>query len=273
MRNIRFARILATILIVFGIIINFVPMGSYYFTTYNNSLYKGTIVTGSCWNYNGTFGTFALNESKGTTFYYGIDLTVTKSTNNNYEISEKIFNLSSHVGIVISGFSGGTVTSVQKYTIECHSTGLIPSILFPNSRTITNKYFSERLCNNSYSPGTEPFVGIPYEHLTNQTNSGFLSLYIESNGNYLLNQFTGTGDPLLGSDSLLSLFSNFYPSVPKLNVTNAGFFLTLTGGNTVPSQRWVTWLEDGFYGAYPVNLAVLLAGIILSVIGLRRPRR
>lgn len=269
MKKIRISKILAIVLILFGLIINIIAGSTYYFSTYNNAQYKGEVESGSCFNYNGTYGSFVFNYTKGTTFFYGFDLKITKSPNNEYDVSEKIFNLSSYFGVGISGFSGGTVTSVQSLHFSCDSSGLIPGIFFPGTKNISNEYFSYHV-NNTYYSGPHSFIGCPYQWVTNTTSTGFNSLYLKFNTNYVLDQLISSG----GAGYNLTPFTvNFDKNMPPLNGTNQFLSISLINGNTVPPQNWDRWIDIGSTSAFPVNIAAVLSGGILAVIGFRRPRR
>ncbi|ASJ03027.1 hypothetical protein A3L09_07035 [Thermococcus profundus] len=256
----RAYKTVALLLIIFGILVNFVPAASYYFGTYSHVPHKGVITNGSSLDYYMLIGPFPDNKS-GQLFNLGLVINPTYRGNDEYEVGYDVYNLSGRKG----GLNPNLLPKFPFYASGgVHEVGEYHKAVQANDDLIEHLISPKPLpgcwLNDTFNTFPSKFYGMP---------RAFMCVGNDTRGMYVI-----FGD------------GHFVPI--NIHPTNATFLRTIVPeeyinpeskpvvaiflgwGNTVPKQDWNGWLKYGFGISFPLNVGFVIIGILMLIVASRR---
>ena len=199
---------------------------------------------------------------------YGIICNLTNTGSNQYDVHTEVYALSgSTLGVDLKALPNDPFTYTSKQLISTNETkDLSASSLFsffiPQSEVVQLPQLNYEITNNTYNAAPNKFLGYPNYYSTNLTAFSKCS-YLVFGSQKVLYAYYNFGSPT-------SLATQFYSPFANLNATNVEFTLTLGGGNAVPNQDWAGWIKYGIGIAFPFNFALMIAGVVVLIIKVRR---
>lgn len=254
------------ILLLFGILLSVIPMGTYYFSEpYQHAKYKGVLKNGSVINYYAFFAGFVNNH---TIVSLGMKISVEIIENGQYNVSYTAYKIIGDSGMDMhripqNPFYGDYIEKIGKGLVKVNSTDPFISIIFPRGNEIN-------ILNH-----TIPINGTGFHTFINKIN-GYPLVYSDSYayGFYVKfkNQYvTYDLDLSLTPSQIHKLLEGIYPKIKHWNGDSQIMAAICWGdGNTVPPQDWAGWFVYGFGSAFPINVSLIIAAIIIAIVYVRR---
>ncbi|OWP56372.1 MAG: hypothetical protein B2I17_06100 [Thermoplasmatales archaeon B_DKE] len=253
--------------ILFGIVINTIPMFSFYFGTYTHDTVHSPTASGAELNYYGIYGFEA--EPNLTGYGYGFKVSVDGLGNDQYHVAITVYNISgTHVGLNEKNlqkapFIGSTITKIYSSNVNIsYQDDPFLQFILPANTTPVSSYMTMKITGSTREYAAEAYLGYPSYLNTTTTASGSLVNYVSVDGHYTLANFEYTGD-------FYSFFSTLYPGAKAFTVPVFSTII-LGSGNVAISQNWLGWFSYGFDISYPANVALLAVGGVLGIIRFRK---
>ncbi len=252
---------LAILLIVFGILVNFIPVASYYLGTYVHVTSRGALRKGSTFEFCSGVGTFYDKKTKEP-FALGFVLNLTYDGPKDYVVTYNVYKLKGSRWKVNpntrpdSRFYGSDGVEFIEHgkKILSSNDGLVHLVF---SGLVSSS------CNlSTFHTFPNRFYGFPRVFECN--HNGTVGMYTRfQDGKVLLLQTYTSNMTLI--NSLLSLTN---VSVNETGGEVMGLFLS--GGNTIPPQDWAGWLKYGFGVSFPLNVGFVIIGMLMLIVASRR---
>jgi len=261
----RILGLIAIGLIILGVLINFVPMLSYFFKTYLPATYKGTFTEGAWLMYYGEINTYSVN-------LFAFKLNVTKLGYDSYFVNLELYKqqmeLNKAYGLSADLFKNATKIYTYSGRVNSSSYPFL-KMLFPEGNTVEVK--EQNISLNYTIPGyasktLDLFIGITPYHLVNK------SIYIQyvDYGSQKVMNYLSTDYPT-NLNLTKFLVDLIFPGYWNSSISILNIIMKLATGNAVPSQDWLDWLNFGFsFYAFPVNVILMVAGAIIAIYYYRR---
>lgn len=268
-RSIRISTLLVVVMVLTGALINFIPVTTFYFGSYITEPYQNTFSDGSSLTYYGTCGLFI--NSTGQPYSYGFKATITDKGRGQYSMETIVYKLvGTSIGFNINNlpslpFSASQILEVYNHTdVVNQDSNPFLSLLLPNGTGVKTPLFSASISSNNISHlVVRPFLGYPAYH--NLRLPAFdVVQYVHIGTQYALAN-------MKYSQNFSSIFHYIYPGVTG-NDFSRGASIIIGSGNSAPQQDWVGWIYYGFEASLPLNLVLLGAGLIISIIAFRQMR-
>ncbi|NJF25881.1 hypothetical protein [Thermococcus sp. Bubb.Bath] len=260
----------ALLLIIFGILVNFVPVGMYYFGTYSHVPYKGAIVNGSTLEYlvmvSNPFYNLTNDRRNNIHYDLGLDVNITYLGNGKYSINYTTYKLAykmekgSKVKVdpnLMPKFpfyaSGGVYRASTGHKVINASDDLIKHLISPSPPPGC-------WLNDTFNTMPNKFYGMPRTFMCvgNDTRGMYVAF---GDGHFVPVNIHPTNATFLGT------------IVPEeyINPTLKPVVTIFLGwGNTVPKQDWNGWLKHGFSISFPLNVSLVIIGILMLIVASRR---
>jgi len=253
-------------LLLFGILLNIIPMGTYYFSEpYQHAKYKGVLEDGSLINYYAFFGRFVNNNTSAS---LGMKITVEIIGDGQYNVSYTAYKLIGNEGMDMrrlpqNPFYADHMEEIGNGWVKVNSTDPFISVIFPKGNKVN-------ILNH-----TIPINGTGFHTFINKINGYPLvysdlyeyGYYIKFGNRYV----TYDLDIGLNSSQIHKLLEGIYPNIKQWNGDSEIMAAIYWGdGNTVPPQDWTGWFVYGFSGAFPINVSLIIAAIIIAIVYVRR---
>ncbi len=251
-------RKIAVLMIFFGLLINFVPVTSYYLGSYVHITYKGPIRNGSTLEYLFFMGSFHDNTTNRT-FNIGVIANITYLGENKYRLD--------YEGYKLTGQKGGAYPK------------LLPKFPFRASGKITKVYEGHKVVNASsklirFLMPQKPLPGC----LANTTFHTFPNKFygypkvfgcpapsIQGMYTFYKNRPVAINlDPLNASSVIKPIVPGSYTGPVSVVSVFLGW------GNTVPPQDWRGWVRYGLGLYFPLNVGFVIIGILMLIVASRR---
>jgi hypothetical protein len=261
-----FYRVIASVLIIFGVAVNFLPAASYYFGTYVHVPHRGSIVVGSTLDFYTFVGTF-YNNKTGQSFDVGLALNITYLGDERYGVNYTVYKLlPSGEGDGLNPkllprfpfWAAGGVFRMGSGHGAVNSKSTLIRVLMPV------KPLPEWHVNGTVHTFPNKFYGFPKVIIVRDNSTpGMYALY-------------GGGRPVAinimpNSTSFLStLFARSGMGLQDDSTVSPTVAVFLGGGNTVPTQDWAGWLKYGFGISFPLNVGFIIIGILMLIVASRR---
>ncbi len=259
--DMKWGKTLGLILMALAVIILLLPVSAYYMEHYRVSEFKGVLGPGSQLRYYGVVGQFPSGSGKSMSL--GFELNVTCLHEGEYNVSYSVYKLFGNGGVNIDRLPelplyADSIKKVKDGWYLSKGEGLIASLI---KNRIDRKILLER---GHVSPS--PAYGYPFVYFTIYGND-----YIRYNGTYVavsvsvphpctaFNSMYNI-EPLC--EKLSSLYAVNTSAVEKDLVAQMYF----GGGNSAPDQDWRGWIKYGIGYSFPVNVALVLIGLIVMII-------
>ncbi|MDV3104824.1 hypothetical protein [Thermococcus waiotapuensis] len=245
------------LMIIFGILINFVPVTSYYLGSYIHIPYKDSIRNGSTLEYLFFMGPFHENTTNST-FNIGVITNITYIGEDKYQLDYEGYKLTGKkTGAypkLLPEFpfraSGGIVKAYEGHKVVNASNELI-QFLMPQ------KPLPGCLANASIHTFPNKFYGYPEVFMCPSPSiQGMYTFY--KNRPVALNL-----NPLNASSIIEPIMPGSYTG----SVSIVSVFLGW--GNTVPPQDWTGWVRYGVGLYFPLNVGFIIIGILMLIVASR----
>ncbi len=251
-----------------GLLINVIPMMSYYFSEeYQTSNYKGEFKEGAVFDYYFLVGAF---KEKNEVFSLGMILHMYIINPNLYSVNVTTYKLmgtqvSFNIDLLPSlPFVAQIVKLINKNNVTIkYNESAMAELLFPASSKI--HLINDTISSQSHHELPRRYLGYPRYYFS-EKYSRFD--YLKYEKRFVLYGFSAP----FTFNSTKILLSLIYPQIsemaPSYNlvVINA----VLGGGNDVPPQDWNGWLKYGIAVAFPVNIVLIISGVIVAIVYSRR---
>ncbi len=257
----RWGKTLGLILMVLAVIMLFLPVSAYYIEHYRNSEFKGVLTPGSQLRYYGVVGQFP--DDSGKTVSIGLAVNVTYIQRGEYNISYSVYKLFGNGGVNIERlpklpFYAESIKKVKDGWYLSGEKGVVTSIV---RHSIGRKVIFRR---GHVSPS--PAYGYPIVYFTIYGNE-----YVQYNGTYVAVSVS-VPHPCTAFNSIYNItplcekLSTLYGVNTSAVEKDLVAQMYLGGGNSVPNQDWRGWIKYGVGYSFPVNVSLVLIGIIVMII-------
>jgi len=265
-RGIRISTYFVVIFLFFGLILNLIPVSSFYFGSYIHEPMLNPTSNNSELNFYGFYG--ASPGPNLTGYGYGFEMSIRSMGDGNYFLSETVYNVSGRtVGLNIrelpkTPFIGNSVKKIFNSSVYVnYKDSPFLQLVITNSTTPDRNYFNLVITDKTREYNAAPYLGYPY-YLNTTTNSSNLVSYVKAGNYYVLANFNWN-----------SGFSNFFQTLDpgaRPMVKGASATILIGSGNVKIEQNWAGWISYGFYTTFPVNIGLLTVGGFMSIIRFRR---
>ncbi len=262
------------VLAVIGILINLIPVSTYFFGTEIHEKYNNDFSDGLSLDYSGIFNLMGTNSSSN---LYGFIINLTKINGNDYSVQSKLYILTGEV--IYSGnllpsfpFQASRVIEIANYSGVLNiNDSLFLSFNFPDGNVVKTSMLNFSISNSTTNMLPTNFVGYPDIHSSEISNSNFTLTkvaYVSYGSQYVMTALMSVQTKLA-----TSLFTSMFPnySFNESFKTHPGQLLMYLGyGNGVPAQDWLGWFEYGFSFVFPLNVILLLSAGIIAIFSYRK---
>ncbi|MHB8560138.1 MAG: hypothetical protein ACYDAP_03095 [Thermoplasmataceae archaeon] len=265
-RRIRISTYFVVMFLFFGLILNLIPMFSFYVGSYVHEPMINPTSNNSKLNFYGFYG--ASPGPNLTGYGYGFEMSILSMGGGNYSLSETIYNVSGRtVGLNIrelpkTPFIGNSVKKIFSSSVDVsYKDSPFLQLVITNRTTPDRDYFNLVITDKTREYNAASYLGYPY-YLNTTTNSSNLVNYVRA-GNYhvLANFYWNSG--------FSTFFQTLDPSAKPM-VKSASATILIGSGNVKIEQDWAGWISYGFYMTFPVNIGLLTVGGFMSIIRFRR---
>ena len=251
---------LAVLIVAFGILVNFIPVASYYLGTYIHVPFRGVLKEGSTFEYSSAIGTF--HDKGGEPFALGLVLNLTYEGQKGYAVTYNIYKLRGGQWKVDPNarpdtrfYASGGVNLIVHGEKNVSPNDRLVDIVLPNS--------VPGLCNRTtFHTFPNHFYGFPRVFECNHNETVGMYTKLHDGRRLLLQVYTSDTSEI---NSLLSLAGTHVNGTEELVM---GLFLS--GGNTVPPQDWTGWIKYGFGASFPLNVGFVVIGMLMLIMASRR---
>lgn len=264
----RVSTYLVIVFIFFGLVINAIPMFSFYFGSYIQDTVHNPSANGSELQYYGFYG--SAPGPNLTEYAYGFEFFITGLGNSVYHVDETVYNVSNSVGKPIglnikdikTPFIGSMTTKVYSSSSNMsYQDSPFLQLVLPKNTTPAANYLTLKITGNTREYAAEAYLGYP-SYLNTTAPSDSLVNYVAVDGQYILANFVYPGA------NFTSFFHTIEPNAMAFT-SNLPATILLGSGNVAISQDWLGWISYGFDLSYPVNVALLAVGGLLAIIRFR----
>ncbi len=268
MRQVNISKVLAVVLVSVGLIINVVPVATFYFGTYDHFSHQNSMSAGSDFTYYGTYGAW-LSGRNNTSYAYGFEVQLIYDGGNNFHLLSTVYCLTGQsISMSIFRLPGDPFyasTQHEVFTNEVAanvSSNMFLSMVISSGGSIDTQVLKFSIKTSGFHTFAYPYVGYPTYYGTTLPLLDNLT-YVKVGNQYLMSSLNYDGN-------LTELFRSLWPDMPINNSTYASTGMYLAGGNTGITQDWVGWLSYGAGTSFPVNVVLITAGVIFAMILIRR---
>lgn len=268
-RVLRVSTYLVIAFIFFGLIINAIPMLSFYFGTYIQDSVHNPTVNGSELQYYGFYG--AGQGPNNRTYGYGFEVSITGLGNDRYHVVETVYNVSNRIGrpvglnikaVQTTPFFGSPIRVYYNSSDLSYQDNPFLQLVLPKNTTPVTNYLTLKITGSTREYPAEAYLGYPsYLNTTTASNYDLVN-YVAVGGQYTLVNFEYSGN-------FSSFFHTLYPGATVFKFL-LGTTIVLGSGNVAINQDWIGWISYGFDISYPVNVAFLAVGGLLAIITFRK---
>ncbi|MGC8619473.1 MAG: hypothetical protein ACP5LA_03040 [Thermoplasmata archaeon] len=262
--------LLVIILIGFGAGIGFLPMMEYYSGPYHAETYYNSIRAGSEFTFVGTVGGY--NNSSRSGFTYGFLINVTFLNTNEAQVYITVFQLPENAGyfniflLPKNPFYPEPIKIDQfNYKTSISSSPLL-KLLFLSTYSSDTLIGNITLNRTNFNMQPYPNFGMPNLNyiVVNGTNTPFFYILYE---NFRVLGYLAEMPHLV---NFLPLIKDIYPGANYSKLNCQIFTIQFGSSNTAPPQNWAAFYMWGFGMAFPLDIIIIAAGIILYVMRFRR---
>ena len=269
--------ILIIVFIIFGTVINLIPVATYTFGNYIHEEYKNRDSNGISFEYYGIFGSFSPSNNSENHYSYGITMNITKTNNTIYYVNSNLYKVCSSGSYPIGfngnklpnvPFLGSSVKEIANFSGNVSKNNYpILNIIFPYHHHVRSIIGNFSIQNSSVSMSPNSYIGFPKYHFGNTTFSSSELSYVHFSDQYIM-AYSVASD----SNNTIKLFTSIVPyAYNNSNMMNAGpMIINIGNGNDVPTQNWLGWFELGFNYVFPLNIILLLSAGIIAIYEYRR---
>ena len=262
----RVSTYLVVVFVLFGLVINVIPMFSFYFGSYIQDTVHNPSANGSELRYYGFYG--GAPGPNLTDYAYGFEISITGLGNSVYHVDETVYNVSNSVGKPIglnikdikTPFIGSTTKVYFNSSNLSYQDSPFLQLVLPKNTTPVTNYLTLNITGGTREYAAEAYLGYP-SYLNTTTPSGSLVNYVAVDSQYILANFEYGGG--------FGVFFHTLDPGAKLLPGQVFAIIVLGSGNVAISQDWLGWISYGFDLSYPVNVALLAVGGLLAIIRFR----
>ena len=260
----RISTYLVVVFVLFGLVINVIPMFSFYFGSYIQDTVHNPSANGSELQYYGFYG--AAPGPNLTDYAYGFEISITGLGNDRYHVVETVYNVSGiKVGLDIQAvqttpFIGNTTEVYSSSSNLSYQDSPLLQLVLPKNTTPVTNYLTLNITGGTREYAAEAYLGYP-SYLSTTTPIGSLVNYVAVDNQYILANFEYASD--------FGVFFHTLDPGAKLLPGQVFAIIVLGSGNVAISQDWLGWISYGFDLSYPVNVALLAVGGLLAIIRFR----
>ncbi len=257
----KWGKMLGLILMVLAVIMLLLPVSTYYMGHYRASKFKGVLGPGSQLRYYGVVGQFPSDSGKSMSL--GFEVNVTYLQGGEYNVSYSVYKLFGNGGVNVDRLPelplyADSIKKVKDGWYLSRGEGLIASLITDN--------IDRKILFGKGHVSPSPVYGYPFVYFTVYGND-----YIRYNGTYVAvsvsvshpcTAFNSMYNITPLCEKLSSLYGVNTSAVEKDLVAQMYF----GGGNSVPTQDWRGWIKYGIGYSFPVNVALVLIGLVVMII-------
>ncbi|NJF25878.1 hypothetical protein [Thermococcus sp. Bubb.Bath] len=263
-KMVKIKSIAGVILIFLGILLVFLPLASYYLESYKSAEFRDKIVPGSEFQYFGIVGQFPAES--GDMLSFGFEINVTYLGPNKYNVSYAVYKLYGDGGLDITRYPkfplyARLIKKASEGNLVTSKVGLI-------SKLMPEELNSEDIVNVTHSYPNK-FYGYPRIYFMKSGDE-----YMKYKNSYVAIS-TSFQSPCVDFGMLYNL-TGMCTKLSRLSGQNMSAVekslvgeIYLARENTAPPQDWGGWLKYGISVGFPVDIAILMLGLITLIIGSR----
>ena len=261
----RVSTYLVVVFVLFGLVINVIPMFSFYFGSYIQDTVHNPSANGSELRYYGFYG--GAPGPNLTEYAYGFEVFITGNGNDRYHVVETVYNVSGkEIGLDINAaqttpFIGNTTEVYFNSSNLSYQDSPFLQLVLPKNTTPVTNYLTLNITGGTREYAAEAYLGYP-SYLNTTAPGVSLVNYVAVDGHYILANFVYPGA------NFTSFFHTIDPNA-RAFTSNIPATILLGSGNVAISQDWLGWISYGFDLSYPVNVALLAVGGLLAIIRFR----